>query len=146
MFFHNPINQFFNYIFLELKHDAVQLCQAAKLLGWEVIIVASAEESKSCDYFPGASTLISPAIKDIDTSEMDEQTAVVLMTHSFNKDVQYLITLKDIKPAYIGLVGSVKRRERVLSTIMDYCPDISPDFLEQIHGAGRNQYWCRKFS
>jgi xanthine dehydrogenase accessory factor len=134
--FFNPLFQL--YIF-GAEHDAVQLCQAAKFLGWEVTIVATAEESKSCDYFPGAVSLITPAFKDIDISVLDEQTAVVLMTHSFNKDVQYLISLKDSKPAYIGLVGSVKRRERVLSMLLDYCPDISPDFLEQIYGpAGIN--------
>lgn len=126
------------YIF-GAEHDAVQLCQAAKLLGWEVTIVASAEESKSCDYFPGAAALISPAINAVDTSSIDEDTAVVIMTHSFNKDVQYLLALKDIKPAYIGLVGSIKRRERVLSMLLDYCPDIFPDFFDQIYGpAGIN--------
>ncbi len=126
------------YIF-GAEHDAVQLCKAAKLLGWEVIIVASSEESKSCDYFPGAASLITPAFEDIDISVLDDQTAVVLMTHSFNKDVQYLIALKDSKPAYIGLVGSIKRRERVLSMLLDYCPDISTEFLEQIYGpAGIN--------
>jgi xanthine dehydrogenase accessory factor len=126
------------YIF-GAEHDAVQLCQAAKLLGWEVIIVASAEESKSCDYFPGAANLISPSFQDIDTSVLDDQTAVVLMTHSFNKDVQYLIALKDIKPAYIGMVGSINRRERVLSMLIEYCPDISPEFIEQIYSpAGIN--------
>jgi xanthine/CO dehydrogenase XdhC/CoxF family maturation factor len=105
----------------------------------EVTIVASAGESKSCDFFPDAASLITPSYKEIDTSVLDEQTAVVLMTHSFNKDVQYLIALKDSNPVYIGLVGSVKRRERVLSMMLDYCPDISTEFLEQIYGpAGIN--------
>jgi len=126
------------YIF-GAEHDAVQLSQAAKLLGWEVIIVASAEESKSCDYFPGAASLITPSFDNIDTSALDEQTAVVLMTHSFNKDVRYLLALKDIKPAYLGIIGSAKRRERILSLLLDYNPEISPEFLEQIHGpAGIN--------
>jgi xanthine dehydrogenase accessory factor len=120
------------YIF-GAEHDAVQLCQAAKLLGWEVTIVASAEESKSCDYFPGAANLISPSFHDIDTSVLDDQTSVVLMTHSFNKDVQYLIALKDIKPAYIGMVGSINRRERILSMLLEYCSDISPEFIGQIY-------------
>ena len=126
------------YIF-GAEHDAVQLCQAAKLLGWEVTIVASADESKSCDFFPGAASMITPSFENIDTSAFDGQTAVVLMTHSFNKDVRYLMALKDIKPAYLGLVGSVNRRERVLSALLDYYPDISPEFPEQIHGpAGIN--------
>lgn len=126
------------YIF-GAEHDAVQLCLSAKLLGWEVTIVASAEESKSCDYFPGAASLITPSFNEIDTSVLDDQTAIVLMTHSFNKDVQYLLSLKESKPGYIGLVGAVKRRERVFSMLLDYCPDIAPEFLEQIYGpAGIN--------
>jgi len=126
------------YIF-GTEHDAVQLCQAARLLGWEVTIVAAADESKSCDYFPGAGALISPAFNNIDISAMDSQTAVVIMTHSFSKDVQYLLAMKDIKPAYLGIIGSMQRRERILSLLLDYVPDISSEFLDQIHGpAGIN--------
>ncbi len=137
--FSQSFNPLFQLYIFGAEHDAVQLCQSAKLLGWEVIIVASADESKSCDYFPGASDLISPAFDAIDTSVLDEQTAVVLMTHSFNKDVQYLMALKDCKLAYLGLLGSVNRRERVLSMLIDYHPTISTEFLDQIHGpAGIN--------
>ncbi len=126
------------YIF-GAEHDAVQLSQAAKLLGWEVTVVASPDESKSCEYFPGASSFITPTFDEVNTFVFDEQTAVVLMTHSFNKDVQYLIALKDIKTAYIGLLGSVNRRERVISMLLEYVPDLSPDFIEQIYGpAGIN--------
>lgn len=121
------------YIF-GAEHDAVQLSQAAKLLGWEVTVVASEDESKSCDYFPGADALITPSFENIDTSVLDGQTAVVIMTHSFQKDVRYLMALKDSKPAYLGLLGSVRRRERVLSMLLEYCPDVSVEFLEAIHG------------
>lgn len=121
------------YIF-GAEHDAVKLSKASKELGWEVTIVASADESKSCEYFTGASSLITPSFQEIDTSVFDDRTAVILMTHSYNKDVQYLMALKDSKPAYIGLLGSVSRRERVLSMFLEYCPDTSTDFLDQIHG------------
>ncbi len=137
--FSQKFNPLFQLYIFGAEHDAVQLCQAAKLLGWEVTIVASAEESKSCDFFPGASALITPFFENIDTSALDEQTAVVIMTHSYNKDVQYLMALKEVKPAYLGIVGSINRRERLLSTLLDYFPDISPEFLEQIHSpAGIN--------
>jgi xanthine dehydrogenase accessory factor len=121
------------YIF-GAEHDAVQLSQSAKLLGWEVTVVASPEEGKSCDFFPGASALITPAFDEIDTSLMDEHTAVMLMTHSFQKDVRYLMALTDCHPAYIGLLGSASRRERVLSILLEYAPDTSIEFIEQIHG------------
>lgn len=132
--FTQTLKPLFQLFIFGAEHDAVQLCQASKLLGWEVTVVASPDESKSCEYFPGASSLIAPTFDTIDTSKIDDQTAVVLMTHSFNKDVQYLMALKDTSPAYLGLLGSNNRRERVLSMLLDYMPDISTDFLEQIHG------------
>jgi xanthine dehydrogenase accessory factor len=138
-YFSQSFNPLFQIYIFGAEHDAVQLCQAAKFLGWEVIVVAATEESKSCDYFPGASSLITPTFETIDTSTIDEQTAVVIMTHSFNKDVQYLMALKDIKPAYLGIVGSVQRRERLLSTLLYYFPNAPLDFLDQIHSpAGIN--------
>lgn len=121
------------YIF-GAEHDAVQLSQSARLLGWEVTIVASADEAKSCDYFPGAGSLITPAFDEISTIPLDKQTAIVLMTHSLNKDVQYLLALKNSHPAYLGMIGSKQRRERILALLMDYDSDISPEFFEQIHG------------
>lgn len=137
--FSQKFEPLFQLFIFGAEHDAVQLCQAAKLLGWEVTVVASPDESKTCDYFPGASSLIAPSFDKIDISAIDEQTAVVLMTHSFNKDVQYLMALQKSNPAYIGLLGSLSRRERVLSMLLEYCPEISIDFLEQIHGpAGLN--------
>jgi xanthine/CO dehydrogenase XdhC/CoxF family maturation factor len=131
--FTQSFDPLFQLFIIGAEHDAVQLCQSAKLLGWEVTIVASAEESKSCDYFPGAKALVTPSYNAIDISVFDGQTAVVLMTHSFNKDVQYLLALQESNPVYIGMVGSINRRERVLSMLLEYCPDISPDFLDQIY-------------
>lgn len=129
----------FRLFIIGAEHDAVQLSQAAKLLGWEVTVVASPDEEKSCDYFPGAKELITPAYDEIDRLELDGQTALVLMTHSFNKDLQYLLALRDKRPAYLGLLGSVSRRERITNMLLDYAPDIPLDFLEQIHGpAGIN--------
>lgn len=121
------------YIF-GAEHDAVQLCKAAHHLGWEVIIVATADESKSLEFFPGADLLITPPPDKIDTSDLNEHTAVVLMSHSFHKDVQYLIALKDVKPAYLGLLGPGHRRERLLSELLERSPDVSPEFLDQLHG------------
>ena len=121
------------------EHDAVQLCKAAHLLGWEITIVASPDEAKSIAYFPGADRFISPTFDQLDTSGFDAQTAIILMTHSFNKDVQYLMALRHVKPAYFGLLGPKDRRERILSKFLEYCPDTSLAFLEQLRSpAGLN--------
>ena len=121
------------YIF-GAEHDAVELCKAAKLLGWEVTIVAPPDEEKSIAYFPGAARLITPAYDRIDVSEIDSSTAVMLMSHSFHKDVQYLIALQHIRPAYFGMLGPSHRREQILSKFLEYCPEAAPEFLELLRG------------
>jgi len=127
----NPIFQL--YIF-GAEHDAVQLCKMATQIGWEVHIVAPPDEAKSLDYFVGASSLLTPTFDAVDTSQLDSKTAIVLMTHSFNKDIQYLMTLKDVETAYLGLLGPSHRRERIFSKFLEYFPEIEPEFFEKING------------
>ncbi len=126
--------QLFQLYIFGAEHDAVQLCKTAHNLGWEITIIVDPVESKTLDYFPGASRLISPTFENIDLSGIDDQTAIILMTHSFNKDVRYLLALNETYPAYFGLLGPSHRRERVLSKFLEYHPEISTEFLDQLYG------------
>ena len=126
------------YIF-GAEHDAVQVCKASVLLGWEVTIVADPDEQKTIDFFPGASKLMTPLIEDFDVSHLDAQTAVILMTHSFNRDLQYLTRLTGTNLAYLGMLGPITRRERLLSLLMEYQPNTPFEFIESLHApAGIN--------
>ncbi|MDG1810399.1 MAG: XdhC family protein [Polaribacter sp.] len=127
----SPIFQL--YIF-GAEHDAVQLCKMATQIGWQVHIVAPPDEAKSLDYFEGAKSLLTPTYDNIDATELDKNTAVVLMTHSFNKDIQYLMALKDIEFAYFGLLGPSHRRERLFSKFLEYYPETDIKFFENING------------
>jgi xanthine/CO dehydrogenase XdhC/CoxF family maturation factor len=126
------------YIF-GAEHDAVALCKMASQIGWEVHIVAPPGEAKTIDYFTGAKSLITPAFDGIETSVFDGNTAVMVMTHSFNKDVRYLMALREVQPAYFGLLGPTHKRERLFSKFLEYHPDTNIEFFEKIHGpAGIN--------
>lgn len=127
----SPIFQL--YIF-GAEHDAVQLCKMASQIGWQVHIVAPPDEAKSLDYFVGATSLLTPDFNEIETSNLDENTALVLMTHSFNKDIQYLMALKDVHSCYFGLLGPSHRRERIFSKFLEYYPETDVDFFEKIYG------------
>lgn len=116
------------------EHDAVQLCSYASLSGWEVSIVATPMEEKDISYFPGAQEFIASAPEEFDASAIDKQTAVVLMTHSYVKDLKYLISLKEANPSYLGLLGPAKRREKLLDEFLEYCPEVSDTFFDIIHG------------
>lgn len=129
----------FKLMIFGAEHDAVQLCQFAALNGWEITIVSGPLESKTIDYFPGASTFYSASLDDLELNKIDSETAIVLMSHNFANDLKFLIELKDTKPAYFGLLGPAHRREKLLSQFIEYCPDVSETFVDQIHGpAGLN--------
>ena len=129
----------FKLVIIGAEHDAVQLCKYASLTGWEVTIMAGALESKSITDFPGAHAFYATTAEAMDVSLIDNQTAMVLMTHNFANDLRYLVALKGTNPNYIGLLGPTKRRDDILSQFIEYCPDITDAFLERIHGpAGLN--------
>ena len=124
----------FKLIIIGAEHDAVQLCKYASLTGWEVAVVSGHNESKSIKNFSGANEFYSMTPEEIDVLIIDNQTSIVLMTHSFAKDLRYLVALKNAKPNYIGILGPTKRREDLLSQLIEYCPEISDDILDIIHG------------
>lgn len=129
----------FKLIIIGSEHDAVQLSHYAALTGWEVTIVSSLSEVKSIGNFPKATALIATTPEDFDTTRIDNQTAVVLMTHNFAYDLRYLVALKDTLPDYVGLLGPTKRRKDLLSQFIEYCPEISDEFFDSIYGpAGLN--------
>lgn len=124
----------FKLIIIGAEHDAVQLCKYASLTGWEVAVVSDYNASKSINNFPGANEFYSITPEEIDLLTIDNQTSIVLMTHSFAKDLRYLVALKNAKPNYIGILGPTKRRGDLLSQLIEYCPEISDDILNIIHG------------
>ena len=132
--FQQQMQPCFRLVIIGAEHDAVQLSTFASNMGWEVMVCVSAMEEKTIDYFTGANKMISESPETIDFSAIDSQTAVVLMTHSYIKDLQYLIALKETNPAYLGLLGPAKRREKLLNEFMEHCPEVSDTFFDCIHG------------
>lgn len=129
----------FKLVIIGAEHDAVQLCKFAARTGWEVTVVAGPQESKTIINFPGVKEFKSVSPQHMDIKKIDDQTAVVLMTHNFANDLRHLVALQKSDPIYIGLLGPVRRRDDLLSQFMEYCPDITDEFLDLIHGpAGLN--------
>lgn len=123
----------FRLLILGAEHDAVQLCQLAAMAGWEVTVVASPLEEKSERDFPGIHRLIQSEPEAL-VHPLDDQTAVMVMSHSFVKDLQFLMALRGERPAYFGLLGPTKRREKLFGELLERQGDIAESFLEAIHG------------
>ena len=134
LYFKQSFAPIFRLFIFGAEHDAVQLCKSASLLGWEITIVAPPDENKTINFFKGAKNFITPIIESFNSNSIDKQSAIILMTHSFNKDIQYLIALKETFPAYFGLLGPSKRREKIIEKFLDHYPECSIEFLDQLRG------------
>ena len=128
----------FKLIIIGAEHDAVELCLLASLSGWEVSIVSSMSDPKTLANFPGAN-LVSPVESENFNLSIDDQTAVMFMTHNYARDLKYMVALKDTKPVYIGLLGARDRKEKLMSQLLELHPETDWDFIGAIHGpAGLN--------
>ncbi|MDT0607566.1 XdhC family protein [Croceitalea rosinachiae] len=133
LIFSHTLNPCFKMIIIGAEHDAVQLCGYASMTGWEVTVVANPKEGKTLTDFPGATDFLNTDPETLRLN-VDKQTAVVLMTHSYVKDLQYLISLKNERPAYFGLLGPARRREKLFDDLIERFPNVSEEFIAQIHG------------
>jgi len=121
------------------EHDAVQLAHFGLSMGWEVNVAVTPKENKTISDFHRIDALLDFEPQEFPVETIDNNTAVLLMTHSYIKDLKYLMRLKNSKPAYLGILGPIKRREKLLSELLEHDIDIDIDFIENIHGpAGLN--------
>ncbi|HHE64758.1 MAG TPA: XdhC/CoxI family protein [Bacteroidetes bacterium] len=124
----------FRLIIVGAEHDAAQLCLSANNLGWEVQIVTSPSDPQTKEDFPGVHTIHPVNPEDFNISQIDKNSAIVLMTHNYAKDLRFLLALKEVQPAYLGLLGPLKRREKLLNDFMDLNPLIDDSFFDMVYG------------
>ncbi len=114
------------------EHDAVKLCAMANLLGWEVNVITSVKDPKTLADFPGANSVIAQAPELVEL-DIDDDTAVVLMNHNYVLDLKYVLKLNSFKPKYIGVLGSSKRREKLINELFEHNPDFNPEVLDNLY-------------
>jgi xanthine dehydrogenase accessory factor len=117
-----------------VEHDAQKLSQMANFLGWEVIIIGSEYSSVNGSDFPFAKSVLTMKPEDLDQSLFCKNTAIVVMSHNFSKDLRFLLNTITSKVKYIGLLGPVHRREKLLNAILDTDLMIDDLVFDKIHG------------
>ena len=123
----------FRLVIIGGEHDAVKLCKIASNLGWEIDVITSAKDSKQLSDFPGANSVVGDSPETIQFSDIKENTAIVIMNHSYVQDLKYVVKLSEYNPKYIGILGAPNRRERLFNELFEFVPDISDEFLENIY-------------
>ena len=117
-------------------HDAIPVVQLTTALGWRVVVVDDRAEFLTSERFPEASGFVQVAGPEEAAREagVDERTSVVVMSHNYVRDRDYLRGFLGTPVAYIGMLGPRARTERILAELRSSGTEPSAEDLAKIHG------------
>lgn len=98
------------------NYDVNALASVATALGWEIYVVGKAKKL-SRQVFEQAKSILDYG--QADQLDINEYTAVVLMTHDYQKDLELLPLFYAKQPAYLGLLGPKKRFLKMQNELQD---------------------------
>jgi xanthine/CO dehydrogenase XdhC/CoxF family maturation factor len=93
--------------------DAQPVVLLASQLGWEVVVMDGRAHWATRDRFPEAGSVLCPTTADASLLRPDD--AVVLMTHSYEQDKDWLVAALPVGVKYLGLLGARHRSALLVS-------------------------------
>ena len=98
-------------------HDADPLAHYAAELGFEVVVSDEREGMLTPGRFPSAHLVPTLASRLGSKVSLDRRTYVVVMSHNYLRDLEYLRSLLDTDVPYIGTLGPGARLERLIADL-----------------------------
>jgi xanthine/CO dehydrogenase XdhC/CoxF family maturation factor len=100
------------------EQDAVPLVHLARTLGWHVTVVDARARSATRERFAEADKVVLCRAEEIATRvSLTQDTAAVVMTHSYLVDVELLRALLPSPVCYLGVLGPKQRTSKLLEEI-----------------------------
>ncbi|MFM8999702.1 MAG: XdhC family protein, partial [Actinomycetota bacterium] len=117
-------------------HDAIPVVAGGAALGWNVVVVDDRPAFLTHERFPGASAFVAVERPDqvAALAPLDARTFVLLMSHAFLRDKDYLRALLGTPVRAITMLGPTPRTRRMLDELRSEGVAIGPEDEERIHG------------
>jgi len=117
-------------------HDAIPLVRAAAGIGWRPIVVDDRPAFLTPERYPQAHAFVGvdEPVQVADAAPLDERTFVVVMTHNFLRDRDYLRGLLRSDVGYIALLGPAARTQRILMDLAADGVELTDKDRARIHG------------
>ena len=116
-------------------HDARPLVQFGATLGWRVEVIDDRKQFLKASRFPGAARFVqSEPIDAARAAGPDDRSYVVVMSHNFLRDKDYLRAFVGTPAPYIGMLGPGARLERLLDALRAEGFQPSPTDLAVVRG------------
>lgn len=106
-------------ILIGINTTTIALAKMARSLGWNVLLVDHRDDTPAAAAPPGVDLLCANAGKFEKLLRFDSRTAVLVMTHNLERDLEYLHILRAQPLIYLGAVGSRNRAEKMRQSIGD---------------------------
>jgi xanthine dehydrogenase accessory factor len=106
-------------IILGAGDDAKPLVAMAALLGWRTTVVDGRAQLARAERFPGAQRILAIQAGQLDEVGIAPEDAVVLMTHSYEQDREWLAALLPRAPRYFGVLGARHRSSLLVSEVSE---------------------------
>lgn len=118
------------------ERDVVPLVRLASELGWEATVVDARPTAEAESRFAShARYLDCPPRRLLDQPlSFDSRTAVLVATHRYLDDLAFLSELAATPVAYLGLLGPVRRRERLLADLERQHGDATRSLAARVRG------------
>ena len=101
-------------------NDAQPLVEMASILGWNIIVVDGRSTYATQQRFSKADKIsVTKPPEILSAIDINEQTAVVLMTHNYNYDVAALEKLITVNYKYIGVLGPKKKLNKMIDELRE---------------------------
>jgi len=115
-------------------HDADPVAHYAAELGFEVVVSDEREGLLTPERFPSAHLAPAPASRLGSEISLDRRTYVVVMSHNYLRDLDYLRSLLGSDVPYIGALGPGERLERLIGDLEESGSPPSTEDLAKMYG------------
>lgn len=117
-------------------HDAIPVVRFAASLGWRPVVVDDREAFLNGERFPEAAGFVhvDRPLKAAEAAGTDDRDCVVVMSHNYLRDRDYLRSFLDSAVAYIGTLGPRARLDRLLTDLQEDGVRATESDLARIHG------------
>jgi hypothetical protein len=112
--------------------DTLPVISCAQMLGWQTTLLVHSPEIFDREQFSRADEVVIAYPKEPEITA-DAQTAVMIMTHNYGRDLAWLRTLLPMPLRYVGLLGPKRRREKLLADLAEHGLELSHISLAHLY-------------
>jgi xanthine dehydrogenase accessory factor len=113
-------------------HIATFIAPLAKMVGFRVVVIDDRKEFVNRDRFPNADELMIRPFEDaIDNLSINASSYITIVTRGHVHDRGVLRDALQTSPAYIGMIGSRRKRDIVYRSLME--EGISKEKIDTVH-------------